>query len=108
MIAYLVILYGHWAHSNFTKHSSLVTSLRGFETKLKFLYKDLFQDIDDHFYAKNSKLLEYKENYRHNLGGDDFALRPCTSNEVAGATLVWIAEKTLVNQNQNKVFKLRL
>ena len=27
---------------------------------------------------KNSKLFEYKEHYRHNLGGDDFALRPCS------------------------------
>jgi len=57
MIAYLVILYGHWAHSIFTMHSSLVTRMRGFETKLKFLYKNVFQEIDDHFHAKKFKAI---------------------------------------------------
>ena len=27
---------------------------------------------------KNSKQFEYIGNYKHSLGGDDFALRPCT------------------------------
>ena len=30
------------------------------------------------FMQKNSKEFEYIGNYRHSLGGDDFALRPCT------------------------------
>ena len=58
MIAYLVILYGHWAHSIFTMHSSSVTRMRGFETKLKFLNKNVFQEIDDHFLAKKIKAIQ--------------------------------------------------
>ena len=36
-------------------HSSLVTRMRGFETKLKFLHKNVFQEIDDNFHAKKIK-----------------------------------------------------
>ena len=55
MIAYSVIFYGYWVHSIFTKHSIFVSSLRGFETKLKFLHKNVFQDINDYFHAKKFK-----------------------------------------------------
>ena len=44
-------------HSILTMHSSLVTRMRGFETKLKFLYKNVFQEIDDHFHAKKFKAI---------------------------------------------------
>ena len=30
---------------------------------------------------KNSKQFKYKGNYRHSLGGDDFALLPCKINK---------------------------
>ena len=62
VIAYLDIVYGHWAHSIFSMHSLLVTSLRGFETKLKFLHKKVFQDANEHnanehFHAKRFKAI---------------------------------------------------
>ena len=34
------------------------------------------------FMQKNSKQPEYIQNYRHNLGVDDFALQPCNTVSV--------------------------